>query len=531
MDQKQAGEDVRITRAVVGSLRGRDLTGFEIWQWLGPVHGATGQLTEATLYPTLYRLEAARLIEGRWSEDERTRRKYRITATGHREAAAQGWAEVAFRRRRGGPQPAGDGNGEGGDGNEGGEGSGEWSWPADPAGAPGAAQLQVEDPAGSPEAIAAAAYIRQLDAALNLSVVYRTDVRDEIDDHLADSAARFNSPGTEGVDSMDQAIASLGPADELARAIDSAQLTDARLNRGLSWGSAVGMLTSLVGLALAWTILIFFTLIAMPAIVGISASFGVHLYAPITPEWHAEEFGLAGWVGAFVGARRSMPHLALQSRRSESAVWRIWSVAGAVPLTVAAVLVPASLDPLSTIVLLGIPVAWVLGTLRPAPLYGATIANRGAALGAAIMLVMLLFPGGRVWAYDPAAGPAAGPPTTRAETARVTWTGDQTTATWRVTIELGPTAGWHDARLELWPAVHSFVGIGPDPSAKSPAIAVDGEVVNLSRLSQSVPDWWAAVTAIGPDGQRHTVEADIQYGHPTHVQTNVAGWLIGLVRR
>ncbi len=516
MDKKQAGDDIRITRAIVGALRGRDLTGFEIWQWLGPIHGATGQLTEAALYPTLYRLEAAGLIEGRWSEDERTRRKYRITATGHREAAEQGWTEVAFRRRRGAPQPNEDG---------------EWSWPSDPAGEPGSAQLGTDAPADSPEATAAAAYIRRLGAALELSIVDRTDVRDEIDDHLADSSARLNSLGAECADAMDQAIAGLGPADLLAIEINAAQLTKGRLRKGLSWGSAVGMLSALVGLVLTWTLLTIFSLLVVGVVVGIGSEIGVHLYAPITSEWHAEELGLAGWVGAFVGARRSMPHLALRSRRSEHSIWRTWALIGAVPLTTAAILLPVSLDPLVVLTLFGIPAAWVLGTLHPSPLYGATITSRGAVLGGAIVLALLLFPGTRVWSYDPAAGPPAGAPFTRDESAHVTWDGSQTSATWRVTIDLGTTPGWHDARLEVWPAVRSNVGIGPDSSAKAPSIDVgSGGLVNLNQLPRSVPDWWSAVTAVGPDGQRHSVAVAVRYGHPTHVRTNIVGWLIGLVR-
>jgi len=37
--------DVRIDTAIVGALRGQDLSGFEIWRWLGAEHGAPGKLT------------------------------------------------------------------------------------------------------------------------------------------------------------------------------------------------------------------------------------------------------------------------------------------------------------------------------------------------------------------------------------------------------------------------------------------------------------------------------------------------------
>src|SRR5674476_1436297 len=82
MSEEQSRDDLRITRAIVGALRERDLAGYAIWQWLGPVHGAQRGLSEANLYPTLYRLEAAGLLESSWCEGERTRRTYRITAAG-----------------------------------------------------------------------------------------------------------------------------------------------------------------------------------------------------------------------------------------------------------------------------------------------------------------------------------------------------------------------------------------------------------------------------------------------------------------
>ncbi len=61
-----------------------------------------GLLTEADLYPTLYRLEAAHLLQSDWHEAERTRRTYRLTATALARAEANGWPELPF---RGGPGP------------------------------------------------------------------------------------------------------------------------------------------------------------------------------------------------------------------------------------------------------------------------------------------------------------------------------------------------------------------------------------------------------------------------------------------
>jgi transcriptional regulator len=67
----------------------------------GPRHGYDiGKLIErrsegtiafqmASLYPLLYRLEAQGWIDGRWTEGDRRRRVYRITADGRRVLAEQ----------------------------------------------------------------------------------------------------------------------------------------------------------------------------------------------------------------------------------------------------------------------------------------------------------------------------------------------------------------------------------------------------------------------------------------------------------
>src|SRR5450830_1064538 len=89
--------DERITRAVIGALRDRDRSGYELWHWLGPVHGAHEDLTEATLYPILYRLEGERLIGGTWRETDRARRQYRLASRGVDVVARRDWPAIALR--------------------------------------------------------------------------------------------------------------------------------------------------------------------------------------------------------------------------------------------------------------------------------------------------------------------------------------------------------------------------------------------------------------------------------------------------
>ena len=56
------------------------------------------ELSEGTIYPALYRLEAAGLLASRWSaESGRRRRVYRLTRRGHEalDAGRQDWAGFA----------------------------------------------------------------------------------------------------------------------------------------------------------------------------------------------------------------------------------------------------------------------------------------------------------------------------------------------------------------------------------------------------------------------------------------------------
>jgi hypothetical protein len=93
--------DPEIDRAIVGALRGQDLSGFEIWHWLGSGESVPGPLTEADLYPTLYRLEAEGVIAGAWYQGERTRRRYRLKAKALELPEKHGGHRIAFRGRPG----------------------------------------------------------------------------------------------------------------------------------------------------------------------------------------------------------------------------------------------------------------------------------------------------------------------------------------------------------------------------------------------------------------------------------------------
>ncbi len=64
--------------------------GYAVIEALREATGGQLDLPTGTVYPALHRLEAARLINGRWSViNGRRRRTYQLTAKGHRALSSQ----------------------------------------------------------------------------------------------------------------------------------------------------------------------------------------------------------------------------------------------------------------------------------------------------------------------------------------------------------------------------------------------------------------------------------------------------------
>jgi hypothetical protein len=520
-DGTSAASDLRITRAIVGALREHDLSGYAIWQWLGPVHGAQGGLSEANLYPTLYRLEASGLLDSSWCEGERTRRIYRITAAGLAEADSHGWATLAAGRRLGEGAPPGSGESESG-----------WVWqsvldtPAPAADADSVPEGVDVNRSDLVDLGPVKAFLGELEASLPLSAVYRHDACNEIGDHIADSAARLRADGCEPKEAITEAIATLGPPSDLAAEIGLAQLTPRRLRHGLQWASAEATLASFGAMALTWTILVALTPALLWLLAHIGAGAGVHLYAPNVGELHTEDLGIAGCVGAFVGARLSMPALSLKSRQAEPVVWTKWALLGAPPLALLALLVPANLDPLSAATLVAIPFAWIAGTRRPKPPAGDVVTVAGVAVTVAIAVVLLILPGVRVWRFEPDLEPAGSAPYTAVQNVSVNWAGGPGGASSRVSVSLPPGSDWQDVQLEVWPARREGIEIAPDPSAGVAAKVPNGAAIDFVSLSPTQSDWWVTVSAAGADGQRRTIAADLRLGQPPHFHGSLLEWLI-----
>src|SRR5438874_460032 len=80
---------------VLSLVEERARHGYEIAKLIGERSGGVLTFHAASLYPLLYKMEARRLIQGRWIEKagQRRRRHYSITAAGRRALAERrsGW--------------------------------------------------------------------------------------------------------------------------------------------------------------------------------------------------------------------------------------------------------------------------------------------------------------------------------------------------------------------------------------------------------------------------------------------------------
>lgn len=76
---------------ILALLEEQDLHGYDIARLIDSRSGGTISFHVASLYPTLYRMEGKRLIEGRWVEKagQRRRRYYRLTSIGRKVLASQ----------------------------------------------------------------------------------------------------------------------------------------------------------------------------------------------------------------------------------------------------------------------------------------------------------------------------------------------------------------------------------------------------------------------------------------------------------
>ena len=76
---------------ILALLEDRERHGYDVGKQIEQRSDGTISFHVTSLYPTLYRLEDRKLIEGRWVEKagQRRRRYYRVTAAGRKVLAAQ----------------------------------------------------------------------------------------------------------------------------------------------------------------------------------------------------------------------------------------------------------------------------------------------------------------------------------------------------------------------------------------------------------------------------------------------------------
>jgi DNA-binding PadR family transcriptional regulator len=528
--------DERITRAIIGALREQDRSGHELWKWLGPIHGTHEELTEASLYPILYRLEAEHMIRGEGREIQPTRRAYRIAARGLELAARHGWPVVAHRRE---PDPFLTLGIEKSVAPAQTKETEATMPPPEVATAPPEATGTDADATTQPDAsgtdvdVDAKAqglirdYVSKVDAGLRLSWPHRNSIRIEIGDHLQDCADELAGRGLDPVAAATEAVARLGPPEVLAEAATSAQFTWGRLLQGIRTGGYVAVVSGGLGLAAGASVLLLAPFIAR-TVATVGGAFGLHIYVPETVEWEDQQKVAAAWVGAFIAARRSTPRVAILSRRAEGDIRLAWAIAGALPLLLLALLVPMALDFLTAVGLVGVPVAFLVGTWRSQGPGDDSASRRGVAQAALLVALFLFLPGFRAFVFDPATVPPANPPAALSQAMSFYWHDNlQGTSTWHVSVSGLDPALWPDARIEVWPTVRQGATIAPDPRATKPSMSMSpGDGFDLATLPNPTPDWWVTLTATGSDGQRRTLLADVHSGVRSAGLDSLVGWVL-----
>ncbi|MFI5258493.1 MAG: helix-turn-helix transcriptional regulator [Candidatus Limnocylindrales bacterium] len=507
--------DSRVDRAIIGSLRSRDLSGFEIWRWLGSEQGAEGLLTESNLYPTLYRLEAERLLQSDWHEEERTRRRYRLTATALRRAAENGWPALAF---RGGHAPPGEGEPRRSATSPDPE-TGSWFVPPRPDGAArddgGPAAISPgEDPARS---AAINGYSRELDASLDLPETERNRVRQEVADHIADSASSLEHNGMDATTATRSALDHLGEAQVLATRIERAQQTEDRRNRAIRRA-----VIELVGEMVLWLMLAVPVFVLAPGIADVitklSGFVGLDLVVLRSSEWTTNQAAIMVCIGAFAAGRLSMGHLARISRHRDSTFRRPWAAIGALAVLTVALVLPGYQDWLVVATLLATPVAFIAGTFRPKHA-GESSYNLRAIGGAIVVVAAVAFlPAVRLFAYDPNGTPGA--PLVQGDAQGELSVNQLRDGTFEFTASTNRPGV---LSVELWAATANGPFIVVDQSGPGPT-QVGAKAVDLATLPP-YRAWWAAAVVTGPDGKRMAIAVAIQTGASPAPGTAL-GWLI-----
>ena len=504
----------RIDGAILAALRGQDLSGFEVWRWLASTTETANLLSEADLYPALHRLEAEGRVRGSWHEGQRTRRKYRLTADGLYPAdeaglprAASGAVTKSDRSDRAvSPDPE------------------TTSWFVPPrelaeesVGASSSTAGRGGSPAASPapshhdpEADEIGRYLDDLDASLDLPRRQRSLVRQELADHIDDSAAALRASGVPAEAAVVEAIYHLGDARDLASRMGKAEQTPQRRSAAIRRATVTIVLEIVVWLVPAVALITLAPFLADLAIAA-GGMAGAHLTVLRSGEWVTNQIAVILCLGAFSAGRMSLGQLARGSRHRDDSVRRTWALGGGATLLVVALLLPGWQDGPTVATFVAVPVAFVAGTFRPWQSGERRYSMRGVAAAALVAIVVTLLPGVRLFGYDPNATPgtplAGGKPSIELSA---------TKSTEGNTISYG-------RGVELWPASTVGALLVVDPAATGPAKTVTGSF-NVNDLPPN-RQWWVVAVVKNADGTRTALDVVIQTGATPAISTPL-GWLI-----
>lgn len=232
------------------------------------------------------------------------------------------------------------------------------------------------DPSSSPDETPLPAeideYLSRLGAGLDLPADVRAEIAAEMADHFRDSIAAIEAEGLEADRAAREAIARLGNPTELAAELTSAHRTTRRLLAGAAGGVFHATLGAAGGMVLG-IVVVAAALCESAVVTGTLLKPPTDFVFASLPALRAALAGLpmvtallawAACMAVFLAARRGVAVSTRISRRTPTAVRRIWAVAGFALLFVAAVfVVSAPQNLLSVLSLLAVPFAFATGAL------------------------------------------------------------------------------------------------------------------------------------------------------------------------
>lgn len=225
----------------------------------------------------------------------------------------------------------------------------------------------TEDREGGSLPAELAGYLDALDSSFNLPEPFRSEAREEIAGHLADTAAELESGGLAPADAVREAIRRLGPADELGREITRSRQTQRALLAGVGsgvWAATGGAFRGFVfGLALVVAVA-FSVALALRGlqVTGLAAVDPSTLFRGQPKGTTATAIAL--WFAAWPASRALVSGVSQRSYRRAERVRRWLAVAGGLIVVALAIFwLRGAQDGVSVLALTAVPCIFVAGAL------------------------------------------------------------------------------------------------------------------------------------------------------------------------